>query len=329
MDASGKCQWCRKSQVPSAGESFVINKSELLAMAERIKGARTGKYDCIIGVSGGLDSSYMAYIAAKYMGLNALLVHYDHGFFYDDAHENLQALAKDLHLDLRVYKSARNWDKRYVRAIVSAFSRSGYYWGICSLCHYILPAAIIRIGLAEGIPYYLSHSNNFETSLGVSGQFKLKAMLQGVLAAGILHLPGTLFNLLLAQYYFLRIKLEFYIPPIQNLFKRSPCRLLNTINLTRYVHWDIERMVADLSRDTGWTLPAHPTLGMRFDCMIEDSYLNATYQRATGLTVHAIIANNLIRAGVKSKTALAPVVEYYDNTIQERITKVKEMALKP
>lgn len=289
-----------------------------MIVAERIKEERTGKYDCIIGVSGGLDSSYMAYIAGKVMGLNALLVHYDHGFYYKRPKENLAALAKSLGLDLRVYRSVKDWDKRYVRAILKAFSKSKLYWGICTFCHYILPATIVRVGVAEGIKYYFSHSNKYELSMRIPKEVKIKAVAKGVVKAGFQYVPMMVFHLLLAQYYLLRLKLEFFTPPINNIFRGAPRKPFKTINLTKYVPWDIKRMIKDLVRDTGWQLPDHPSLGMRFDCMIEDSLINLSYKKVTGSTVHSIIADNLIYDGVAIKTDLTPIVKHYDDIINTR-----------
>jgi hypothetical protein len=95
------------------------------------------------------------------------------------------------------------------------------------------------------------------------------------------------------------LKFEFFVPPIKNIFRGAPKKPFKTINLTKYVPWDIKQMIEDLARDTGWRLPDHPNLGMRFDCMIEDSLVDLSYKKATGLSIHGIIANNLIYDGVK------------------------------
>ncbi len=325
IDESGQCQWCRSAaQNKQSSQENGIKYDELMAVAERIKQEHTGKYDCIIGVSGGLDSSYMAYIVGKIMGLNALLVHYDHGFFYGHARENLEALARDLNLELRVYKSSRGWDKRFVGAVVKAFSSTKSYWGVCTFCHYILPASIVKTGVAEGIKFYISHSNKYELSLRVPRQAKVGALVRGISGAGLLNLPKMLFYLLASQYYLYRMKLEFYTPPIKNILRGAPKKPFQTINLTNYVPWDTKQMITDLARDTDWRLPEHPSLGMRFDCMIEDSLVNTSYLEATTSTVHGIIASNLIHDGAMSKEELTPVVEYYEKVINDRSDELRK-----
>ena len=327
IDETGQCQLCRgEGAVKSPSQNNEIKYPELMALADSIKNDRNSKYDCIIGVSGGLDSSYMAYIAGKLMGLNALLVHYDHGFYYDRPKENLKALAEDLGLELRIYRSEKAWDKKFVQAIMKAFEQSKFYWGICTFCHYILPAVLVKVGMAESIKYYMSHNNKYELSLNVPKQVKRDAMLKSVFGSRLKHLPKTLFYLILAQYYLIRLKFEFFVPPIKNIFRGAPKKPFKTINLTKYVPWDIKQMIENLTRDTGWRLPDHPNLGMRFDCMIEDSLVDLSYKKATGSSVHGIIANNLIYDGVKEKKELIPVVTYYDNNIENCVVTIAKRA---
>lgn len=256
------------------------------------------------------------------MGLNALLVHYDHGFFYDHALENVKILARDLELDLQILSSKHGWDKRYVRSISKAFASTRSYWGICKACQYILPASIVKTGLAEGIKFYMSHSNPYELSLRVPKETKVKALIRGIFSGGIPSVPKTLFYLLLAQYYLYRLKIEFYVPPLKNIFRGAPKKPFKTTYLSDYVPWDTDQMISDLTQNTGWKLPDHPNLGMRFDCKIEDSFVNTSYKDATGSTVHSIIASNLIYDGKKGKSDLTPAVDYYDQAIKDKLEEI-------
>jgi hypothetical protein len=77
-------------------------------------------------------------------------------------------------------------------------------------------------------------------------------------------------------------------------------------------------MINTLKEKAEWKVPVHPNFQMRFDCKIEDSFINHTYKKATGMTIHSIIASNLIHCGIKTKSQLKKAVEYYDNIIDER-----------
>jgi N-acetyl sugar amidotransferase len=84
--------------------------TELMKMAEKIKKEGKGKdFDCIIGLSGGLDSSYVAYIAKEIMGLRPLLFHVDAGWNTQQAVGNIEKLVNGLGLDL--YTEVINWEE--------------------------------------------------------------------------------------------------------------------------------------------------------------------------------------------------------------------------
>ena len=83
---------------------------ELMRGAEKIKKEGKGKnFDCIIGLSGGLDSSYAAYVAKEIMGLRPLIFHVDAGWNTDKAVGNIEKLVNGLELDL--YTEVINWEE--------------------------------------------------------------------------------------------------------------------------------------------------------------------------------------------------------------------------
>jgi N-acetyl sugar amidotransferase len=83
---------------------------QLMLTAEKIKVAGKNRdFDCIIGLSGGLDSSYVAYVAKEIMGLRPLLFHVDAGWNTDRAVGNIEKLCNGLGLDL--YTEVINWEE--------------------------------------------------------------------------------------------------------------------------------------------------------------------------------------------------------------------------
>lgn len=83
---------------------------KLMNIAKKIKKEGEGKdFDCIIGLSGGLDSSYVAYVAVEVMGLKPLLYHVDAGWNTDKAVGNIEKIVNGLDLDL--YTDVINWEE--------------------------------------------------------------------------------------------------------------------------------------------------------------------------------------------------------------------------
>lgn len=124
FDANGVCEYCRNFE-----ETILPNwdtgpggAQALAALAERIKADGKGKdFDCIIGLSGGLDSSYATYIAKEKMGLRPLLFHVDAGWNTDQAVGNIEKLVDGLGLEL--FTEVVNWEE--MKDLQAAFLRSG------------------------------------------------------------------------------------------------------------------------------------------------------------------------------------------------------------
>lgn len=83
---------------------------ELKNIAQKIKSNSKDKdFDCIIGMSGGLDSSYALYVAKEVLGLRPLVYHVDAGWNTDQAVSNIEKVIEGLGLDL--YTDVINWEE--------------------------------------------------------------------------------------------------------------------------------------------------------------------------------------------------------------------------
>ena len=123
FDAGGVCDYCNnfKNTIAPNWHTDERGANELAQLADRIKAEGVGKdFDCIIGLSGGLDSSYTAYIAKEVMGLRPLLFHVDAGWNTDQAVGNIEKLVDGLGLDL--YTEVINWEE--MKDLQLAFLRS-------------------------------------------------------------------------------------------------------------------------------------------------------------------------------------------------------------
>jgi len=81
------------------------NPSDLPKIIERIKRkGKSKKYDCIMGISGGLDSSTLLYVAVKHWGLRPLVIHFDNHFNVPQATHNMDMLVKRLGVDEIIYR---------------------------------------------------------------------------------------------------------------------------------------------------------------------------------------------------------------------------------
>ena len=97
-------------------------EAEISSIAEKIKNNGRGKdFDCIIGMSGGADSSYLVYLATEKLDLRPLVFHVDAGWNTQVAVNNIEKLVDGLGLDL--YTEVINWAE--MRDLQLAFFKSG------------------------------------------------------------------------------------------------------------------------------------------------------------------------------------------------------------
>lgn len=124
FDAGGVCDHCRnfyKSIEPN-WHPDERGRAELAGIVERIKREGEGKdFNCILGISGGADSSYLAHVAKAEFGLRPLVFHVDAGWNSQEAVNNIERLVDKLDLDL--YTVVIDWEE--MRDLQLAFFKAG------------------------------------------------------------------------------------------------------------------------------------------------------------------------------------------------------------
>ena len=124
FDDSGLCNYCNNFDyiISPAWRNDLSNERLLLRLVQDIESSGKGRdFNCIIGLSGGLDSSYVAYIATEKLGLRPLLFHVDAGWNSERAVGNIEKLVDGLGLDL--YTDVVNWNA--VKRMQVAFLHAG------------------------------------------------------------------------------------------------------------------------------------------------------------------------------------------------------------
>lgn len=105
FNEAGECNLCSNFLEKRAKHNYQGTESDiqLKRLVKEMKEAGKGKeYDCVIGLSGGIDSSYAAYIAKQH-GLRPLAVHMDNGWNSEEAVLNIKNIAQKLGIDYESY----------------------------------------------------------------------------------------------------------------------------------------------------------------------------------------------------------------------------------
>lgn len=156
FDAEGVCSHCHRYQKKS--ETAIIPAAQrdaaLQGLVARIKRQGAGKrYDCLIGVSGGVDSTYTAFLV-KQLGLRPLAVHLDNGWNSEMAVANIESVLRVLGIDL--YTHVLNWEE--FRNLQISFLKASTPDSEVPSDHAIV-GLMRRVAAKEGIRYILLGCN--------------------------------------------------------------------------------------------------------------------------------------------------------------------------
>ncbi|QOR66329.1 N-acetyl sugar amidotransferase [Cytobacillus suaedae] len=212
FEQDGTCNYCNYalSRIDTVYFPNEEGKQKLVSMIKLLKEQGKGnEYDCLMGISGGLDSAYLAYLGAKEWGLRILAVHIDDGFNTEIATRNIENLCNKFNIKLIIEKP----DKIQYMDLIKSFIRAGVP-SIAIPQDNVLQACLKKYAKKYNLKYFLSGAN-----------FSLESILQrgnGHVAADGVHIRAihqkygenplttlpmiTLFDRYIGQKYISKIK---------------------------------------------------------------------------------------------------------------------------
>jgi N-acetyl sugar amidotransferase len=156
FDQNGECNFCHDYNQRITKDLYYDNSgvARLEKLVEEIKRKGAGRdYDCLIGISGGVDSTYVAYLVKKY-GLRPLAVHLDNGWNSELSVANVEQIVKRLNIDLFTY--VLDWKE--FKDIQISFLKSSIS-NIEIPTDHAIWALLVRTAAEKKIPYIISGNN--------------------------------------------------------------------------------------------------------------------------------------------------------------------------
>lgn len=157
FDDNGVCNFCHHYDTNLVNEVFSNKDGEekVQKLIAQIKErGKNRQYDCLIGISGGVDSSYVAYLVKKKYGLRVFAVHLDNGWNSELAVANIEQILKRLDIDLYTY--VLDWKE--FRDIQISFLKSGIS-NIEIPTDHAIWALLIKTAAKMKIPYIIAGNN--------------------------------------------------------------------------------------------------------------------------------------------------------------------------
>jgi N-acetyl sugar amidotransferase len=236
VDPSGICNHCRRYESLVASRTVAPDQREqaLARLVDRIKADGRGKeYDCIVGVSGGVDSTYVAYLA-KSLGLRPLAVHFDNGWNSELAVGNIQKVLDRLSIELYTY--VVDWEE--FRSLQLAFLRASTPDGEIPTDHAI-QALLWRKADEFGVRYILS-GMNFATEA-----FSIPEWAYG-------HSDWTYIEDVNRRFGQMPLKTYPHYT-LTYLLYLNAVRRIKTVSILNYVNYDKAKAIELLQQQLGWT----------------------------------------------------------------------------
>jgi N-acetyl sugar amidotransferase len=231
---------------------------QLIGIANKIKKTSLNRpFDCIIGMSGGLDSSYALYVAKEIMGLRPLVFHVDAGWNTDQAVGNIEKMVDGLNLDL--YTEVINWED--VKNVQVAFLKSQIP-DQDLVQDYAFFSSLYKFAKKNKIKYILTGSN-----------FSTECCREPEEWGGYAGIDKMLFNDIIKKFSSKKIK-SF---PIVDIFTYKIAykyiygmKVINPLNFIDYQKSDAEELLAE---KFGWEKFQHKHHESRFTRFFEDYWL--------------------------------------------------------
>ncbi len=301
FNEEGNCNYCESHQ-PIGGTE---NEKQLLEVLDKYR-RNDGKYECIVPISGGRDSSAVLLKMVKDYNMKVLAVSYDNPYSPPETQANVRNATRILGVDLVVLKPKREIHQRIFKHNFNAWlkkPRLGVLPMMCAGCK-LLVWEILKVAKKHKVELIVDGLNRFEDTsykkallgmdIGSQWESTYKQIFFGVIKEMIrnprylnpAYLPTLANSYLFGDFYALGSRLFF--------------KKIKSLDLFYYVKWDEKELLSRIQSEIDWTYPAGAPSTWRWDCRV--AYLkDLIYLHYLGITEKDDFYSKMIREGVISR----------------------------
>ncbi|MBN1599799.1 MAG: N-acetyl sugar amidotransferase [Bacteroidales bacterium] len=214
------------------------------------------RYDCLVPLSGGKDSTYVLYLCKRVYNLNVLAVNFNNGYQTDEAFQNVKQAANILDVDLIIYKPRWETTKKLTRGFLKATGEG------CTPCNVGVGLTISRIAQLEKIPLIMngisprSDERSPRTIYASGGEYFMKVVKRNALLKDI---RSTIYEDQVRQLSFwhrFTRKITRMTLMDQGVFRFLPKNMFvrNSIPLVipKYVEWNEDTIFNTIRNELNW-----------------------------------------------------------------------------
>lgn len=324
FDENGVCNYCHAyKNYQYKGEAALV---KLLDTFRR----PNSKYDCMVPVSGGKDSTFTLLKLTKDYGMKVLAVNYDNPYSDPLANKNVEQMANLLNVDLIRVRLKREAHEKSFKQLLNAWMRKpdpALIPVMCSACH-LMWYHFIKIARKHDIRLLVSGNDPFEET-----DFKVKLVSDAVIDDVKQNFTKTIFGVIKKSArnlsYFHPRQLPMMIKGY--LFgnhlaigSRVYGRKIEKIELFSYLPWNEQEILSRITTELDWNANAKYERTWRFDCKVT-CVKDYMYMKSLGLTERDDLYAKLVREGIMTREQALQRLEkenkLYPDTVQEVLTE--------
>jgi len=331
FNEEGICNYCE-----SYKKKKYKGKEELDRFLEPFRNKHE-KYDCVVGVSGGRDSSYMLYYLVKKCNLRVLAYTADHGFVTEVAKTNMKKMADILGVELVIEE--HDFLKKTVKLNLSAWLRKpspAMIPMLCCGCRLGINRGLLKCAKKNKVPLVVTGGSPIEPSY-----FKTALLTSNPLSRYISRIKslsllfGLLYEIIKNPRYFLNpynaivnLKEYFYFFHLERV-RRLLYPNQTILNFYHYIEWDEATILSTIKNELNWRKEADSPTTWRADCSL-NFLRNYLFRECIGVTEKDNILSNMIRENKLTREE-AMERQRTENTIPQRfiMDAFNEIGLSP
>ena len=248
FDDQGRCRYCRRAEqlAPQLYFPNAEGEKRLSEMVNRIKAdCKNDPYDCLVGVSGGLDSTYVMYLGYK-LGLRMLAIHVDDGLDTDIARNNIRAICEKTGTKLKTVSP----DMPQYKDLTLAFLKAS-----------VPNLAIPQDNILQKALYDEIRDGRFRYFLS-GGNYAHEIILQSMEGGDVVDL--THIRDIHRKFGSERINRLRLLSPVEKYFGSTVFSKITYVKPLNYIDYDLQRCISELRAFCGYVYPG----GKHYECVL-------------------------------------------------------------
>lgn len=312
FDQNGICALCtdylQKPYSYDPKKSAALINKTVESIKERGKGA---SYDCVVGVSGGMDSTYLLYLLVRKHGLRCMAAYYRTPFTPAEIDVNIRKIVSDLSVPLVEIDISKKYHRQVAAYFVRLWKASHDQIFVnlaCAPCKF-LNRDLYRIAKKHGVRSIVHGINKYESVTVAAGQLRNNKRDNYAFSANFLRMfvigsrgMKTLFkHPSMLRYFWMAFQASIlYLSPF-TVFLRLRYPSINVINYFHESEWR-EQEVKDTLNKIGWKIPDGFKSMKKADCAFAH-LKNRMTSLSSGSNYSDSIYSNMVRYGIIKRDA--------------------------